>query len=65
MKAVIDKDEWYPVYCLSEVKDSYGFGDTLEIPDELLKRYRLAEKEFHEVQEELKQLLEKYREENN
>lgn len=47
MKFDIYKDEWYPVFGLME-------GESYEVDDALVERFRSAEAEYEAVQAELK-----------
>jgi hypothetical protein len=48
-KVSLVKDEWYPVYF------PHGVGD-YEVPDELIKRWKIVNNEFDEVQMELERI---------
>ena len=48
-------DEWYPVYGISKMDD---YGDIVTIPNELIERFKANEKEFYEIQKELRKLHE-------
>lgn len=41
----IDKDEWYPVFCIST-----HYGVEVEVPQDLIERWDKAEQEFDAVQ---------------
>ena len=49
----IDRDEWWPVYCLGKL---YSGCRAIDVPDELAARLESAEKEFGLVQDELGKL---------
>lgn len=49
IKVYMYEGEWWPVYELHEEE----WGDEIEIPEELLKRYQTYRRGFEEVQEEL------------
>jgi len=61
MKAVIIADEIYPVYALitdkDELQDSeYSGRSRIDVPDELVSRYKRAKKTYLKIQEELEKL---------
>ena len=58
MKAIIDKDEWYPCYSII-AEDMECYGTPVEVPDELAKRYNECMEEFWKIQTELKELKDK------
>lgn len=53
----IEKDEWWPVF--SPVKVESIDLDTIEMPDELVERYKKADAEFSEVQRLLREYYDK------
>lgn len=53
MKIGFSKEEYWPVY---ELDNEF---ETIEIPDELIKRWEKVHKEFWEVQDELRHLIRK------
>lgn len=57
MKVIIDKDEWYPVYCITNI--NYGYGQEAELSDQEIERCEVVFKEFNEIQNFLR---EKYNE---
>ena len=52
MKVYIFCDEAYPVYGIET--DLKWHNTSIEIPDELYKRYLIVEEEYDKVQEELR-----------
>lgn len=53
MKVQLNKDEWYPFYT-----DTLGFGDLVEVPDELWFAYKKAVSDFTAMHNALKAYLE-------
>ncbi len=52
MKADIDKNDWYPVFCIY-----FPNGDgKYDIPDDVCKRYKKVRKEFDKVQDLLEKI---------
>jgi len=55
MKVYIEHDEWYPVYSLRTPDEWRELGEicdgSIEIDDELYRRWKAAETEFRAVQE--------------
>lgn len=52
MRYLIEHDEWWPVHDIRELKNQEHY-DAVEIPDELVVRYRAARAEFIRVQNEI------------
>lgn len=53
----IERDEWYPVYTISEKIESYQ-DYMVVVPQELVDRYKAVREEFRKVQNELSKLYE-------
>ena len=54
MKALIVRDVWSPMFFPVTDPDEFYVPDKLiEVPDELIERYRKASREFGEVQDKL------------
>lgn len=53
MKAYMDKDEWWPVYSITDSSDYFGVMDEVEVPEQLIQEYRDALKVFSETQGKL------------
>jgi hypothetical protein len=58
MKAIIDADELYPFYSVVTF-DMDGYGEPIEVPDELIKRSNDCMEEFWKIQNELRKIKEK------
>ena len=56
VKAFIEVDEWYPVFNFTQ--RSSGYVTEVHVPEDLIKRYRAALKEFDDVQDILGTLYE-------
>lgn len=56
MKMYLTRDEWYPVYGLSEEDKPYLRQLVVDVSPELLKEWMEAEKIFDAVQEKLSKL---------
>jgi hypothetical protein len=54
---IIEQEEWWPVYEISEPDITCKFDVAVEIPDELIARYEACMKEFDSVQNELRALF--------
>ena len=55
----VDKDEWYPVFSITEPHLTYS--RTLDAPAEFIERARIVFAEFEEIQRELSKLYEEAR----
>jgi len=55
MKAFIVQDELWPNYLL-EKEEWLGFRHTIDVPQEFYDRYLDVSREYHSMQEELKEL---------
>lgn len=51
MRLVVDTDEWYPVYVLR--LENVFCGRIVEAPDDLWDRYRRAQEQWENMQEEI------------
>ena len=57
MKALIVRDVWSPMFFpVTDPDEFYDDDKLIEVPDELIERYRKASREFGDVQEELENL---------
>ena len=59
MKIWLVHDEWYP--CLEETKQEDPCATMVEVPDELVGRFRKAERAFSKAHGQLVSLYEKAR----
>ncbi len=50
MRKVLIVDERYPVYDLEEPEDSRPWQKTIEVPENIVERYKAALTEFNAVQ---------------
>ena len=48
-------DEWYPVLCF----DDEGFGDDVDVPEEMVKRWKRILADFDTMQDEMRAALKK------
>lgn len=53
MKAYMDKDEWWPVYSITDSSDYFRVMDEVDVPEQLIQEYRDALKVFSETQGKL------------
>lgn len=55
MKFEINKNEWYPVYDICDIRKG-SVSTNYEIPDDLFKKYKSALKNFNKIQDELEKI---------